>query len=109
MKTISRRHWRLSRIKEIGIRKVLGASLGGIVVYLSKEFAKWVIASNLLAWPIAFYIMNRWLQSFAYRVSLGFDLFLLSASIALGLALLTVFYQVSKAAHADPVQALKYE
>ncbi|MCJ7581229.1 MAG: ABC transporter permease [Candidatus Aminicenantes bacterium] len=98
-----------SRIKEIGIRKVLGASSGGIVVHLSKEFVKWVMASNLLAWPIAFYIMNRWLQGFAYRVPLGFGLFLLSASIALGLALLTVFYQVSKAAHADPVHALKYE
>ena len=97
------------RIKEIGIRKVLGASITEIVFLLSKEFSKWVILANLLAWPVAFYVMNKWLQDFAYRTSISWWIFALSGLIALVIALLTVSYQAIKAAAANPVESLRYE
>ena len=97
------------RTKEIGIRKVLGASIVGIVLLLSKDFTKLVIVSNLIAWPIAYYAMNRWLQDFAYRINIGVGTFLLAGAIALIIALLTVGFQAVKAALANPVEALRYE
>jgi len=97
------------RTKEIGIRKVLGASVSGIIMLLSREFTKWVIVSNVIAWPIAFYTMNKWLQNFAYRTNLGIYIFILSGFIALVIAILTVSYQAFRSATVNPVDALKYE
>jgi len=97
------------RTKEIGIRKVLGASLGKIILLLSKEFITWIIIANIVAWPLAWFIMNKWLQNFAYRVNIGIWIFILSASLALIIALITVSYQSIKAALANPVESLRYE
>ncbi len=97
------------RTKEIGIRKVLGASVPGIVGMLLREFSKWVIISNIIAWPLAYYFMNRWLQNFAYRIDLGAWTFVLSGLAALAVALLTVSFQSIKAATANPVDSLRYE
>ena len=97
------------RTKEIGVRKVLGASVSGIIILLSKEFTKWVIIANLFAWPAAWYGMNKWLQNFAYRIDIGLLTFLLAGALALIIALLTVTYQAIRAATANPVEALRYE
>ncbi|MGB2908839.1 MAG: ABC transporter permease [Candidatus Aminicenantaceae bacterium] len=97
------------RTKEIGIRKVLGASIGKIFLLLSREFALLVLIANLVAWPFAYVLMRHWLQNFAYRVSIQPWIFLSSAAAALFIALLTISFQVLKAAFADPVDSLRYE
>jgi putative ABC transport system permease protein len=97
------------RIKEIGIRKVLGASLSNLFVVLSKEFTKCVLLANIIAWPLGYFIMNRWLQDFAYRIDIEFWVFLMAMALALIIALFTVSYQVMKAASANPVEVLRYE
>ena len=97
------------RTKEIGIRKVMGASVSSIVIHLSKEFAKWVIIANIIAWPIAYLGLNKWLENFAYKVAITVFTFFLSGFIALVIALLTVSFQAVKAAVSNPVEALKYE
>jgi len=97
------------RVKEVGIRKVLGAKVSGIVLLLSKEYAKYVLLANLFAIPVAYYAIDRWLQNFAYRVTLDWWMFLISGGIAIVIALSTVSIQVVKAATANPVQSLKYE
>ena len=97
------------RTKEIGIRKVLGGSVSDIVMLLSRGFTKWIVLANFIAWPVAYYFMNKWLQNFAYRVNLSVWIFILSGLAALAIALLTVSYQSIKAATANPVEALKYE
>jgi len=97
------------RTKEIGIRKVLGASISKIILLLSREFIIWIIISNIVAWPLAWFIMNKWLQNFAYRANIGIWIFILSASLALIIALITVSYQSIKAALANPVESLRYE
>ncbi len=97
------------RTKEIGIRKTLGASVGGVSLLLAGQFAKWVLAANLVAWPIGYYFMHRWLQKFAYRAALSPLLFLGASLLVLVFALLAVSYQTVKAATADPVKSLKYE
>ncbi len=97
------------RTKEIGIRKVLGASAARITYLLSKEFTKWVLLANVVAWPAAYLIMSRWLQNFAYRSGIGIGTFILAGGVALAIAFLTVAYQAVKASIADPISALKYE
>jgi putative ABC transport system permease protein len=97
------------RTKEIGIRMVLGASFIEIVALLSKEFIKWVLVSNVIAWPVAYFVMNKWLQNFAYRTEIGIGIFLASAALALSIALLTVSFQSVKAAATNPVDSLRYE
>jgi len=97
------------RVKEIGIRKVLGATAGGITVLLSRQFTKWVIISNVFAWPVAYYLLSRWLENFAYRMNLGPEPFLVSGAVALSIAALTVGVQSIKAALANPAESLRYE
>jgi putative ABC transport system permease protein len=97
------------RNKEIGVRKVLGASAPGIVLLLSKEFAKWVLIANVLAWPVAYLLMRNWLKGFAYRSTIAWWLFVLAGGGALAIALLTVSLQAFRAAQNDPVKSLKYE
>jgi putative ABC transport system permease protein len=97
------------RTKEIGVRKVLGASVPNIVLLLSKEFFVLVVVANLVAWPLAYYAMNRWLQNFAYRIDIHWWVFLLAGGLALTIALLTLSAKAIKAALANPVDALRYE
>jgi putative ABC transport system permease protein len=97
------------RTKEIGIRKVLGASLSQILILLSGEFTAAILLANLIAWPAAYYLMNKWLANFAYRIDLGIGIFALSALLALGMALITVGWQSLKAATSDPIISLRYE
>ena len=97
------------RTKEIGIRKVLGATVSGIARLLSREFVKWILLANAIAWPTAYLLMNQWLQNYTYRVSIGIWTFLLAGGAALLIVLVTVGYQTLKAAAADPIEALRYE
>lgn len=97
------------RTKEIGIRKVLGATESKIILLLSKQFTKWVILSNLFAWPIAYYFMHKWLQRFAFQPGLSVWAFLLASFVVFVIALLTVSYQTIKAARSNPVDLLRYE
>lgn len=98
-----------TRIKEIGIRKVNGARISEILTMLNAYFLKWVIISFGVAVPVAFYIMHRWLESFAYKTALSWWIFALAGLLALGIALLTVSWQSWKAATRNPVEALRYE
>jgi putative ABC transport system permease protein len=97
------------RTKEIGIRKTMGASSENIFVMLSKEFVKWVLLSIIIASPIAWYLMNKWLQGFAYRINLGVDIFIIAALLAIIITLLTITWQSVKTAIANPVESLRYE
>jgi putative ABC transport system permease protein len=97
------------RTKEIGIRKSFGASITGLILLLSKEFTKWVLIANIIAWPVAYFAMNHWLKNFAYRINIGLGIFILAALLALVIALLTVGYQAIRAARANPIEALRYE
>ena len=97
------------RTKEIGIRKVLGASASQITLLLCREFFVLVLLANIISWPVAYFVMRNWLQDFAYRTSLGMLTFVLTMVLALIIALLTVSFQAVKAAVANPVDALKYE
>jgi len=97
------------RIKEIGIRKVLGASATEITFLLTKSFSKWVLYANIIAFPVAYYFVNKWLQDFAYRINISWWVFVLSGGIALIIALVTVSANAIKAATANPIKALHYE
>ena len=97
------------RVREIGIRKVFGASISNIVGLLLKEFSKGVVIANIIAWPTAYIIMDKWLRGFEYRISIGFEIFVISGLVVLAIALITVTFQAIKAALTNPVEVLKYE
>lgn len=97
------------RTKEIGIRKVLGASIPGIISMLSKEFLILVGLANLIAWPSAYFIMNQWLEAFVYKVEISIGVFLIAGLVVLIIALITVSLQAIKAATANPIESLRYE
>jgi putative ABC transport system permease protein len=97
------------RVKEIGIRKVLGASVPNITAMLSKDFMWLVLVSNLIAWPIAWFAANRWLQDFAYRIPVSWWVFLVAGGLALLIALATISFQAIKAAMQNPVKSLRTE
>jgi len=97
------------RKKEIGIRKTLGASVTGIAVLLSNEFIKWVALAIIVATPLAYFVMDKWLQNFAYRINISVWIFIFSAVIAILISLITVCFQTIKAALANPVDSLRYE
>jgi putative ABC transport system permease protein len=97
------------RTKEIGIRKVLGASISQIVIMLSGEFLKLVLVAFIIAAPIAWYLMHQWLQNFAYQIEITWWVFALAGIVALAIAFLTVSFQAMKAALANPVKSLRNE
>jgi hypothetical protein len=97
------------RTKEIGIRKVLGASIYGILLLLSKEFTKWILLANVIAWPIAWYIMTEWLKDYAYRAPIEWWVFIVAGFSALLIALMTVSSQALRTALSNPIEALRYE
>ena len=97
------------RTKEIGVRKVLGASVGDVVTLLSKEFIRLIVIANVIAWPISYLVMSRWLEDFAYRTDIGWWVFAFAGGLTLLIALMTVSFQAVKAALANPVEALRYE
>ncbi|HYQ57103.1 MAG TPA: FtsX-like permease family protein, partial [Draconibacterium sp.] len=99
----------IKRIKEIGIRKVNGAKVSEILTLLNKDFIKWVAVAFVIATPIAYYAMNKWLENFAYKTTLSWWIFALAGVLALGIALLTVSFQSWKAATKNPVESLRYE
>ena len=97
------------KVKEIGIRKVLGASVTGIVGLLSGDFLKLVLIAAVIAFPVAWWAMNKWLQDFAYRIDIGWWIFIAAGVITLLIALFTVIFQAIKAAVANPVKSLRTE
>jgi len=97
------------RVKEIGIRKVLGSSVTGIVFLLSKDFMKLVLFAAAIAIPLCWWAMNKWLESFAYRIKIGPLVFIEAGAIALGVAVLTISWQAVRAARANPVRSLRTE
>ena len=97
------------RVKEIGIRKVLGASVAGIAQMLTKEFVTLVIIAIVIASPIAWWAMNKWLQDFTYRINIGWLTFVIAGLVAIIIAVLTVSMQSVKAAMTNPVKSIKME
>ena len=97
------------KTKEIGIRKVNGATIGEILAMLNKDFAIWVVVAIIVATPTAYYFTHKWLENFAYKTTLSWWIFALAGFLALGIALLTVSWQSWRAATRNPVEALRYE
>jgi putative ABC transport system permease protein len=97
------------RTREIGIRKVLGATVGGVIGLLSRDFLLLVGIAMVIAFPLSWWAMDHWLQDFAYRITIGWDVFVLAALLAIGIAVLTVSWQAVKAALANPVKSLRSE
>jgi putative ABC transport system permease protein len=97
------------RMKEIGIRKVLGADMFNISLLLSKDFTKWVLVANIIAWPVAYYAISKWLDDFSYKTDMGIWIYILSAIVALLISVITISFQSIKAANTNPVKTLRYE
>jgi putative ABC transport system permease protein len=97
------------KTQEIGIRKALGSSNNGIIIHISKGFLLWVILANMLSWPLAYLVLKKWLQGFAYHLHIGVAVFILSALLAFLIAFLTIFGQALKASMANPADCLRYE
>ncbi len=97
------------RRKEIAVRRVVGASVYEIMLLLSREFARWIFVANVIAWPLTYYVMNSWLNDFAYRIEMSIWMFLTSGTVALVIAILTISSHAIKAATANPVESLRYE
>lgn len=97
------------RTKEIGIRKILGASVAKVVLMLTKDFTKWGILANMIAWPLAYFVMKKWLANFAYRTSIELWIFVLAGVMALAMAIIIVSYHAIRAATANPADSLRYE
>ncbi len=97
------------RMKEIGIRKVLGADIRSILILLSKDFTRWVLIANIIAFPLAYYAISKWLEDFAYKTSMGISIYILAAVVALLISILTISFQSVKAANTNPVKTLRYE
>jgi ABC-type antimicrobial peptide transport system permease subunit len=97
------------RTKEIGVRKVLGASVSGIATLVSKDFLKLVVFSCLVAFPAAWWIMQKWLANYEYRITISWWIFLIAGAAAIAIAIITVSYQAIKAALANPVKSLRTE
>jgi len=97
------------RFKEIGIRKVLGATMEDVLVLLTKDFIKWVLLANLIAWPVGWILMSNWLMDFAYRINIGWSIFALAGSSALLIAVMTISIQAVKVSLVNPIKSLRTE
>jgi putative ABC transport system permease protein len=97
------------KVKDIGVHKVLGATVSQIVFLLSKNYIGWILFANVIAWPVAYLAMNKWLENFAYRVAISWWVFILASLLTLVIALFTVSWQAFRAARTNPVEALRYE
>lgn len=97
------------RTKEIGIRKAMGSTISGIVFILEKDFIKWVLISNIIAWPVSFYFARKWLESFTYKVDVSIYIFVIAAFLTFLIAIITVLAQAYKAALKNPTESLRYE
>jgi putative ABC transport system permease protein len=102
-------HSSRKRTKEIGIRKINGETIVGVISLLNKDFLRWVITAFVIASPIAWYIMHKWLQGFVYKTELGWGIFALTLFLTIIITLLTISWQSSRAATRNPVEALRYE
>ena len=97
------------RRREVAIRKVMGSSVRSIVLLLAAEFTRWVLFANLIAWPLAWFAMNKWLQNFVYQTNMNLLYFIGSGLLALTIAFITISFQTIRAANINPVDALQYE
>ena len=92
-----------------GIRKILGASISGIVKNISSEFLKLVVIANVIAWPVSYFLVNKWLMNFPYKIEVGIDVFLLASGLTLLISLITIGYTVIRSATGNPIESIRYE